>query len=99
MPNTCSKRKENLPVIKLMDEHKRLIFTVGGIPKGLRFSKVLVPAQKVMGLASSGLDLQQMSLAPKSRSKKKYEIREVNPIGKKQRKWSVLLCREYKSNK
>ena len=95
-----------ISVTKLIDEYKSLSFTGGRIPKGLRFSKVVVPAQKVTGLEPSSLDLQQMSAAPKLRLKKKKkiyeisgEIREVNPIGGKQRKWWFLWCREYKSNK
>lgn len=99
------KSKMRISVIKLMDEYKSLSFTVGRISKRLRFSKVVVPSQKVTGLEPSGLDSQQMSVAPKLRLKKKKiheisgEIREVNPIGGKQRKWWSLWCREYKSNK
>jgi len=93
-----------ISVTKLIDEYKSLSFTGERIPKRFRFSKVVVPAQKVTGLEPSSLDSQQMSAAPKLRlKKKKYEIsgeiREVNPVGGKQRKWWFLWCREYKSNK
>ena len=60
-----------ISVIKLMDEYKSLSFTVGRIPKRLKFSKVAVPSQKVTGLEPSGLYSQQISVAPKLRLKKK----------------------------
>lgn len=79
-----------ISVIKVMDEYKSLSFTMGRIPKRLRFSKVVVPAQKVTRLEPSSLDLQQMSVAPKLRLKKKNMKYHVNPVGGKQRKWWSL---------
>lgn len=67
-----------ISVIKLMDEYKSLSFTVGRIPKRLKFSKVVVPSQKVTGLEPSGLYSQQMPVAPKLRLKKKkmkYQVK------------------------
>lgn len=86
----------SLSVNKQMPKYENMSFTVGRIPKGFRNSKMVVPAQKVTGLESLCLVLQLMSVAAKSRLKKKYEM---NLTREKQRQWWLLWSRGYKSNK
>lgn len=64
------KSNVNLSVSMQMDDNKSLSFTVGRIPKGLRFSKVMVPAQKVTGFEPLGMVLRPAwfpSLGPRQK--------------------------------
>lgn len=72
------KSKVRLSDNKQMDDYKSLSFIVGRISKGLRLSKVMVPAQKLENMI-----FQLMSMAPKSRPKrdggggKKYQVKSA----------------------